>query len=289
MRRTTILLSWTMILALALLSTGCISQFKAKIAAQQDEIGGLQDENAALRDERDRLIAEGENLQDVIAGLEAQIVDLEGKTASLVEYNAALEKEIEKLGGDKAAMQRKYEDSQKVIAQMRKKEAQAKARLRTIKKMLSKFKALIAAGKLNVEIRDGKMMLVLPSAVLFELGRADISKEGKKTLREVGAVLKDIRGREFQVAGHTDNVAITSGRYETNWELSVSRSVAVVRFLQKHGVTPKWLSASGYSQYRPTHRNDTPENKAQNRRIEIILMPDLNELPDLSDLEKELK
>ncbi len=154
--------------------------------------------------------------------------------------------------------------------------------------MLEKFKALIEGGKLKVKIKGGKMMLELPSAILFESGKADLSEMGKATLSEVAAVLVDIPDREFQVAGHTDNVPIKSNKFPSNWELSTARAVEVVKFLQAMGVQPTSLSAAGYAEYKPSVGNDTEDGKAQNRRIEIILMPNLDELPDLSSLESEL-
>jgi chemotaxis protein MotB len=109
------------------------------------------------------------------------------------------------------------------------------------------------------------------------------------TLGEVAKVLSQIKDREFQVAGHTDDVPVTTKSLVDNWNLSALRAVAVVRALQEMGVSPKNLSASGYSEYSPMVKNDSKDHQAQNRRIEIILMPNLNELPDLTDLEKEIK
>jgi chemotaxis protein MotB len=172
---------------------------------------------------------------------------------------------------------------------MRRQQEQAKRRLETLKKMLAKFKNLIAGGKLNVRIRRGKLTLELPSAILFPSGSAVLSKDGKETLAEVAAVLATIKKREFQVAGHTDNVPITNSNFASNWELSTARAVSVVKYMQEKGVSPENLSASGYSEYQPTASNKTADGKQLNRRIEIILMPNLDELPDLSALEKEIK
>jgi chemotaxis protein MotB len=84
-------------------------------------------------------------------------------------------------------------------------------------------------------------------------------------------------------------VPITSGKFPSNWELSTARAVSVVTFLQEMGVNPAYLAAAGYGEYNPAADNTSEDGKAQNRRIEITLMPNLNELPDLSDLEKELQ
>jgi chemotaxis protein MotB len=277
----------------ALVLGGCCNKYKEQIASQKDEIGTQQIEIDQLSEDRDTLSS---NLDSVTAEkekLEAEVAELGARIASMAEYQQALQDELAKLGFDKAAMDAKYQsalaEQQRMIDEMKKRQARAQARLDTLKNMLAKFKKLIEGGKLNVRIRDGKLMLELPSAVLFPLGKAEISDDGAVTLREVASVLAQIHDREFQVAGHTDDVPITSGRFEDNWELSAARSVAVVRALVEMGVDPKGLSASGYSKYRPTAPNTTVENKAQNRRIEIILMPNLDELPDLSALESELK
>ncbi len=277
---------------LLLLTAGCTKPYKERIASQNKELSKLRVELAENAEERADLEGSVTNLRSDKARLEEKNGALDARLATMVEYAKQLETEIGRLGGDKAAMASKYqaalEEQERLIAEMKKKQAQAQARLDTLKGMLAKFKSLIAGGKLNVRIRDGKLMLELPSAVLFESGKSEVSEDGLATLAEVAAVLSQIPGREFQVAGHTDDVPITSGRFEDNWALSTARSVAVVRELQKRGVKPVGLSASGYSEFRPAVPNTSKQNRAQNRRIEIVLMPNLDELPDLSELEREL-
>lgn len=278
--------------AVVLLATGC-QKYKDQIASQKDEIEKLRLDVAGLNGDKT-------GLEDSIAGLssdkralEEKLQELEARIASLMGYVGELEGNLEKLGGDKAAMSQKYQETlaeqQRLIDEMKKKQAQAQQRLDTLKGLLGKFKSLIAGGKLNVRIRDGKLMLELPSAVLFESGKYEVSENGLTTLGEVAKVLSQIKDREFQVAGHTDDVPVTTKSLVDNWNLSALRAVAVVRALQEMGVSPKNLSASGYSEYSPMVKNDSKDHQAQNRRIEIILMPNLNELPDLSELEKEIK
>lgn len=271
----------------ALASLGC-TRYKKKIAHQEDEIAKLRVENAELT-------ADKEELASSNSDLEKEIADLQARIAALLEYQKGLETQLEELGVDRSKLAEQFEaaqanlaSQQKMIQAMKRTHAQAQRRLRTLKNMLQKFKSLIEGGKLNVRIRDGKLMLELPSAVLFELGEAKLSDDGKQTLTEVAGVLAHIRDQEFQVAGHTDNVPITSGRFPSNWELSTTRALTVVKFLQKNGVRPTVLSAAGYSEYRPAVPNTTKEQRDLNRRIEITLMPNLDELPDLSELEKEL-
>ena len=265
--------------AAALFVAGCCGKYKDQIADMEKTIDTMKKDKAEIE-------------QD----METQITKLE-------EYNSVLQEELAKLGFDKASLDAKYSDvqkdldsktqdlaaKQKMIEEMKKKEAAAKARLAVMKNMLTRFNAMIEAGKLKVKIKNGKMVLELPSAILFPSGKADLSEEGQTTLTEVAAVLSQIADREFQVAGHTDNVPIKTKKFKSNWHLSAARGVSVVEFLQENSVAPTTLSAAGYSEYQPTASNDEDEGKAQNRRIEITLMPNLDELPDLSDLEKELE
>ena len=279
-------------LSVLAMTAGC-QKYKDQIASQKDEIEKLRLDVAGLTDERGNLEDKVAGLEDDKRALEEKLQALEARIASLGGYVAELEANLGKLGGDKDAMSKKYQDAldeqQRLIDEMKKKQALAQARLDTLKGLLGKFKSLIAGGKLNVRIRDGKLMLELPSAVLFESGKYEVSEDGMTTLGEVAKVLSQIKDREFQVAGHTDDVPVTTKSLVDNWNLSALRAVAVVRALQEMGVQPKNLSASGYSEYSPTVANDSVDHRAQNRRIEIILMPNLNELPDLTELEKELK
>ena len=222
--------------------------------------------------------------------------------ATLAEQELLIQKQKEELETVKAklpdmeALQTKLDETseklstqQDIIDEMKEREAQAEARLDVLKEMLGQFKSMIEAGELEVKAKGGKMTLELPSAILFDLGSAELSEKGKKTLEEVAEVLKGIEGREFQVAGHTDNQNLTpENPFETNWHLSAARAVAVVIFLEEAGVKPGSLSAAGYSQFQPAVPNKGKKNMAKNRRIEITIMPNIDELPDLTDIQREL-
>ena len=100
-------------------------------------------------------------------------------------------------------------------------------------------------------------------------------------------MLKDLPNRNYQVAGHTDNVPIKSKRFRSNWDLSTARAVEVVNFMITSGLDAKRLSAAGYADQSPVVPNDTPDNMAKNRRIEITLVPNLDDLPPIDDALKE--
>ena len=158
--------------------------------------------------------------------------------------------------------------------------ARAEARAAQYRKLTEKLAAMVRSGKLTVKIRNGKMVIQLPNNVLFDAGKSKLKDAGREALVEVAAILAGF-DRNYLIAGHTDNVPISSGRYESNWALSTARAVEVVTFLQENGVEPKKIAAAGYGEYDPVASNDTEEGKALNRRIEIILMPNLDELPQI--------
>ena len=108
--------------------------------------------------------------------------------------------------------------------------------------------------------------------VLFDFGRAAISPTGFIFLDKIADVLKKV-SYAVRVEGHTDNVPIQTRRFPSNWELSVARAVNVVKyFAEVSNIDPKRLSAVGYGESRPVAANDSPADRAKNRRVEILLL-----------------
>lgn len=201
----------------------------------------------------------------------------EAKLKELGVSNAELNERLNVAGAEKSELQR-------ALDELRAREKQAQARLAVFTEMVNKFKAMIDSGKLRVRVVRGRMVVELAENILFDSGKADLKKEGQDALTEVGAVLSSIPNRDFQIAGHTDDIPIKSAKFPSNWELSTARAVEVTRFLSTKGVDPARLSAAGYAETQPVASNGDAEGRKQNRRIEIVLMPNLDELPDLSSL-----
>jgi len=147
--------------------------------------------------------------------------------------------------------------------------------------LVGRLQDMIDAGQLEVRVEDGRIVLVLPNDVLFESGSAELGDAGRATLTNVAAALSSLTDQRFQVEGHTDNVPISNDRFASNWELSTARAVSVVNLLIEQGVAPENLSAAGFGEFSPHSPNDTDENRAQNRRIKIVLLPDLGNLPEM--------
>jgi chemotaxis protein MotB len=211
---------------------------------------------------------------------DARLLVLTNKLESLGQNVSRLETERGNLGGE-------LEQAQKRMEELKKAQAQAEARAAQFRKLVTQFKTLTDAGKLQVEIRENRMIVRLGDKILFDPGKTDLKPEGKDALTQVTAVLKDLPNRNFQVAGHTDNVPIKSKRFRSNWDLSTARAVEVTNFMIGAGMEQRRLSAAGYADQSPVVPNDSPENMAKNRRIEITLVPNLDDLPPIDDALKE--
>jgi chemotaxis protein MotB len=122
------------------------------------------------------------------------------------------------------------------------------------------------------------MVLRLSNDVLFDTGRTELKPAGKQALEAVAGVLASMPDRHFQIAGHTDNVPIHNAQFASNWELSSGRALRVVHFLIDHDVKPVMLSAAGYGEMDPVSTNDDPGGRKFNRRTEITLQPNIDEL-----------
>ncbi len=207
---------------------------------------------------------------------DARLALLSNKLTSMGQDVSRLETERGNLGGE-------LEQAQKRMEELKKAQAQAEERAAQFRKLVTQFKALTDAGKLQVEIRENRMIVRLGDKILFDPGKTDLKPEGKDALGQVTAVLKTLPNRNFQVAGHTDNIPIKSKRFRSNWELSTARAVEVTNYMIGAGMEPKRLSAAGYADQSPVVPNDSPDNMAKNRRIEITLVPNLDDLPPIDD------
>jgi len=163
------------------------------------------------------------------------------------------------------------------VARLRHEEAAIEARSALFHDLARKLAKMVDAGDLRIVLRDGRMVLQLPNDVLFDTGKTEIKPAGRIALTNVAAILQTVPGHNFQVAGDTDNVPIATHQFPSNWELSSARALGVVHLL-KEGMAPSKLSGAGYGEFDPVAANDSPAGKAKNRRTEITLQPNIDEL-----------
>ena len=236
------------------------------------------------QEELDAANARAAELENELAQSRARSAEMEEELNGLQAQNGALAARLTSLGENVENLEGQNTRLQQALAELQERERQAQQRLETFRNLLQRFQSLIDSGQLRVRIVRNRMVVELPEGILFDSGRADLKDGGQETLKEVAEVLKQIENRSFQIAGHTDNIPIRNRRFQNNWELSTQRAVTVTRFLIGEGVPANRMSAAGYADTEPTASNDSPEGRAQNRRIEIVLLPNLDELPDLSSL-----
>lgn len=304
-------MSWnrTLVLTglLGLMLPGCVTsgKYDQKVA----ELEQLRKTGAAREAE---LVAQGEGLKKDLGAAQARVTELEGKlaenqkqidtltaeraklqqgldnqtalTGQLKERLEKLGQNVDKLTAERGQLAEGLQDAKSRLEELRKQKAAAEARAATFRNLVQKLRSMIDAGQLKVVIRDGRMLIALPNDVLFDSGKTAVKADGQVALGKVAQVLATIPDRRFLVAGHTDDVPIRSSKFPSNWELSTARAVEVAKFMVQNGMKPQVLAAAGYSEYDPVTPNDSPEHRAANRRIEIVLQPNLADLPSLDDI-----
>ena len=120
-------------------------------------------------------------------------------------------------------------------------------------------------------IPDKTMRIILTSDLLFALGKSELSNKAKDSLRKIAGIVR-LTPYMINVVGHTDNIPMQSYKFKSNWELSVARATTVARFfIDEIGMEPTQFVVSGYASYRPIRPNTNAENRAKNRRVEIII------------------
>ena len=246
--------------------------------AQDAEIAKLQQDLAAASaqlQDRDQKISD---MSTADHNLQAQLDEATAINAKLRGELERLGKNVDSMLQEKGTLSKALDDAKARLEELRKAQAAAEARAQLFQQFVQKFKKMIDAGQLKVATRAGRLVIQLANDVLFDSGQTVIKPTGKEALAQVGKVLATVHGRSFQVAGHTDNVPIQTSRFASNWELSTARAVEVVKLLLTQGVDPHGLSAAGYGEFDAIAGNDTPDGRAKNRRIEITLQPNLDEL-----------
>jgi chemotaxis protein MotB len=267
-------MSLAMIALFAVAVFGCghsEEEWQAKLKENQELQNQLNAEKAAHQKAQSDFDDASKQIDALKGQLKKAGVDLSNVNATLAEQTAALDK----LRKDKEQLE-----------QIRKRFELLKAKLDTLTKL-----------GLSVTVRKNKMTIQLPGDVLFDSGRTELKKDGKDILLKVAEVIrndKDLNSRTFQVAGHTDNKPLGGGPYKDNWGLSVMRAREVLTFLVAPaaekggggGLPPDHWSAAGYGETDPVTANDSPENMQKNRRVELIVLPNVEEMLDLKSLTK---
>ncbi|GAB2783319.1 chemotaxis protein MotB [Hymenobacter luteus] len=254
--------------AALLTTTSCVSQKKyTALQAQYTEVSKareqLQVEKSALQKEKNR-------------SEEALRTSLLSKNQQVNQLNASLsgaQQENTQLSADLRGKEQRIAEMQRILDQ---KDAAVKALRQKVGDALLGFNA----QDLQVNVRNGKVYVSLSEQLLFKSGSTKVDPKGQEALSKLAAALKGNQDVNVLVEGHTDTVPIAKGTpgMRDNWDLSVLRATEITRILTQAGLPAAQVTPSGRAQYVPVSQNDTPANKALNRRTEIILTPKLDEL-----------
>ena len=273
--RTRMLLTMA-IVALAL-GMGACTRFESTYMKQVGEAGDLRQQLSALQQQHEELLDENRVLKTRIEALTGDLAEMtkdrdtqkaesDSLSQTIVELRgriAVLETENRKLRQDTVALEKSQKEKVRKVST-------------TYQDMVEKMKKEISEGQVTISELKGKLTVNMVDAVLFDTGKAEVKQGGLEVLKKVISILKGETEKAIRIEGHTDDVPISgtlAKRFPTNWELSAARAINVTRFLQEQGIDPDVLSAVAYGEYKPISDNETPEGRAMNRRIEIILIP----------------
>ncbi len=194
----------------------------------------------------------------------------------------AKEKEATTLKTELDALEISLKEREKRVNELEEKLAAQEKAVTDLKNKLTESLIGYQNSGISVVQKDGKIYVSLDNSLLFKSGKTDIDWKGKTALLKVAESLKDLEDFDIVVEGHTDNQAMNSATIKDNWDLSVLRATSVVRYLTTEGkMDPIKIIPSGRSKYVPVNTGDTKEAYAENRRIEIILTPKLDQLMDI--------
>ncbi|MBI9041093.1 OmpA family protein [Lutibacter sp.] len=258
---------------------------ETSIQSLKDEYAALKNKKLILENELSSLQTKHKNLEESYDALSTQsskklaeqaqknqelLAELEVKELKLAAENSRLEKLQKEL-------KQRSEQIDELESLINAKEAQMQQLKNAISNALHNFE-----GKgLTVVHKNGKIYVSMENKLLFNSGSWAVGVEGKKAVEQLANVLAENKDINVLIEGHTDDVPYTGSTVIDNWDLSVKRATAIVRILQSKNVNPTQITAAGRSEFVPVDTNKTAEGKAKNRRIEIILAPNLDQISKL--------
>jgi chemotaxis protein MotB len=269
-----------------------------------DRTASLEKANADLKDMEGKLSKLKDDTTNLgidirtnskkLASLEKEHEQLNTYYKNLMTSSGKLNRDIAQQQEQLLAIQQNLENTRKLNDSLSNSLAEREKSVRELEQVLAnKDKAVqdlknkISNALLNfkenditVQVKNGKVYVSLAEQLLFGSGSIDVDSKGVGALQQLAKAIKDQKDINILIEGHTDNVPISkkSQYMADNWDLSVMRATSITKILTKAGVAPQQITASGRGEYVPLASNDSPQNKQRNRRTEIIITPNLDEL-----------
>lgn len=237
--------------------------------SERDLAKATRDYDDLLKDFSDLNVNNQNQVNALLGNIDKYKDELDAKEKTLNAQRDSLNEVMAML----AAKEARINEMQEILNQ---KDAEVKALKDKVSAALKGFEG----SGLKVTEKDGKVYVSMEDKLLFASGSWTINEQGLNAIRNLAKVLENETDISVLIEGHTDNIAYRgNGQVKDNWDLSVMRATAVVKALLQNGnINPVRLSASGRSEYLPIDTDNTPEARAKNRRTEIILTPNLDQL-----------
>ena len=242
-----------------------------KLTAATEELIADKDR---LTIDKEKLTADQDKLMVDKNRIEQERTDLKARIDRITEESS---RNIDRLRNRNIELEGDKQMLAESISLLRKtKEVEVRKVSKTYEDLLAEMKGEITQGQIAITELKGKLTVDVLDKILFDSGQTEIRPEGLLVLKRVVDILITVTDKVIRVEGHTDSIQIAGAlakRYPTNWELSAARALNVTRYLEKEGIDPTLLAAVAFGEYQPVADNDTPEGRAKNRRIAIILLP----------------
>ncbi len=266
-----------------------ISDLEAQITKLSKEKEIIEEDTTKLSRELQRVIADCNNMHEQNQNLleklksskgkeeiQSMLEEIQGLQSELIQREDALFKAERALKEKQAEL----EDRNAKITELTKLLEERDTHLNSLKDKVMKALAPFEADGLTVTSKGGKVYVSMDEKLLFQSGKWVVDTKGSNAIRELSKVLATTKDVDIVVEGHTDDVPFSgNGNVLDNWDLSVKRATSIVRILlENKDINPANVSASGRGEFCPVNTESTKEARAANRRIEIILTPDLDEL-----------
>ena len=218
--------------------------------------------------------------------LEVEVQQLKGRLAEadqarqeLLRSQERMQKDMARLQDDRAREVKQLTDEKHWAAKeaAREKEEEAQELVRAKEQLAESLKKELGDARAKLAMTERGLVLTFLDEIFFDSGKAQVKPEGLETLQKVALVLKEtVPDSPVAVEGHTDNEPIRYSGWKSNWELSSARALAVVHFfIENEGIEPKRLRAVGYGEHQQVASNETAEDRRQNRRVEVVILPKL--------------
>ncbi len=246
---------------------------QAELDKANDLIDGLSNDTSHLGKE---LRASQETYQKLLSNTNKIASNNQAELSKLSKSLAEREVIINKLALDVQEREKRVRDLESILAR---KDSAVKALKDKLTKSLLGFKD----KDITVEIKNGKVYVSLSEQLLFKSGKTNVDEKGIEALKKLAAAVKDDKDLNIMVEGHTDDVPISKGTacMEDNWDLSVLRATSITKILVSNGFSPENIMPSGHGEFKPLVEGKTPDARRLNRRTDIIISPNLDELFNL--------